>query len=131
MSAVRVTFFREEDGECPLLVWIDNIRPQKAQMKVVARIKLLEELGKSIRRPHVDFIEDGIWELRERYVNTQYRMLFFWAEGKVVITNGFIKTAGLVPESEKRKARQYRELYLRNPEIHSIMRTQKNDEEDI
>jgi hypothetical protein len=40
----------------------------KAQAKVIARIQLLEELGHEIRRPPADMVDDGIYELRERFI---------------------------------------------------------------
>lgn len=56
MSRIVIKFFELEDGTCPLLEWIDSIKPKKARAKVLGRIALLEDLGQDIRRPHADYL---------------------------------------------------------------------------
>jgi hypothetical protein len=41
---VSVVFYRDDDGACPLLEWLDHL-PRKAQNKCVVRIERLKELG--------------------------------------------------------------------------------------
>jgi hypothetical protein len=44
MPKTRVVFFQDEDGTVPILDWLDEI-PDKAQIKCLARLKRLEQLG--------------------------------------------------------------------------------------
>lgn len=120
MSRSTVYWFQEDENSCPLKEWIDNIKPKKAQAKVIARILLLEELGHELRRPHADYLEDGIYELRERYKTNQYRILFFFA-GKdiVILTHGLVKNTDEVPPTEIQRAKKFRQLYLSMPEKHT------------
>jgi phage-related protein len=120
MAGVTLRFFRLKDQTCPLLQWLESIKPKKAQAKVLARIQLLESLGHEIRRPHADMLEDGIYELRERFVSVQYRALFFFnGKTEAVITHGFTKEGSAVPPKEIERAKLYRAMFLRAPEMHT------------
>ncbi|MFI5458562.1 MAG: type II toxin-antitoxin system RelE/ParE family toxin [Isosphaerales bacterium] len=59
----EVVFYVEENGTVPVIEWLDGL-PEKAQVKCLARVKRLEELGHELRRPEADFLRDGINELR-------------------------------------------------------------------
>lgn len=91
---------------------------------MIARILLLGELGHEIRRPHADYLDDGIYELRERFKTEQYRILFFFAgERIVVLTHGFTKNSAEVPPAEIKRAKMLRKLYLADPEKHTYIET--------
>ena|SRR5205814_1995218 len=120
MPKVIIRFFQLEDGICPLIDWLDTVTPKKAKAKVLARILLLESLGHEIRRPHADLLEDGIYELRERFMSTQFRVLFFFhGQGVVVVSHGFTKHGASVPSSEIERAKVYKTMFLKNPEKHT------------
>ena len=50
MPVTTVVFFADEEGACPLLVWLDWL-PSKVQDKCIVRIERLAELGHELRRP--------------------------------------------------------------------------------
>lgn len=128
MTRIGIRFFQRDDGICPLLDWLDAIKPRKAMAKVLARIQVLVELGQDIRRPHADYLEDGIYELRERYIKVQYRMLFFFSgQGEAVITHGFTKPDAAVDKREIRRAIEYREAFLRDPEKHTYHEAEEDE----
>jgi DNA-binding XRE family transcriptional regulator/putative component of toxin-antitoxin plasmid stabilization module len=77
LPKTKVVFYREEDGTVPLLEWFDGLA-EKAQDKCVARLERLRELGHELRRPEADILRDGIYELRAKQGNMNFRMLYFF-----------------------------------------------------
>jgi phage-related protein len=113
-----VVIFRDADGAIPLLEWLDRI-PEKARMKCLARMERLAEMGHELRRPEADFLRDGIYELRARLGSVNYRMLYFFeGNAAVVLSHGLTKEV-VVPAGEIIRALRNRDLYLRNPALHS------------
>ena len=80
----------------------------------IARFKLLHEKGRSLERLYVAHLDKGIYELRWKSLNINYRILYFWDEDKaVILTNGFTKQKSRVPESEIALAESRRAEYLK------------------
>jgi hypothetical protein len=77
MPVTTVVFFIDEEGVCPLLVWLDQL-PAKVQDKCIVRIERLEQLGHELRLPEADFLRHGIYELRASFQSVNYRMLYFF-----------------------------------------------------
>jgi hypothetical protein len=63
MPKTDVIFFKGENGEIPIIDWLDEL-PAKAQDKCLAKLKRHEDLGHELRRPEADYLRDGIYELR-------------------------------------------------------------------
>jgi hypothetical protein len=93
----EVIFFEDDDGCVPFLEWFDK-QPQKVQDKCIVRIERLAQMGNQLRRPEADYLRDGIYELRVSRQGVQYRMLYFFHEGRA-ITHGLVKE-DKVPEIE-------------------------------
>jgi phage-related protein len=113
MPATTVVFFREEDGSCPLLVWLDRL-PPRVQDKCIVRIERLAEMGYELRRPEADFLRDGIYELRVRFQSVNYRMLYFFSRQTAVISHGLTKEKQ-IPDQEIELAIRHRELFEKDP----------------
>jgi hypothetical protein len=75
MPATEVVLFRESDGSVPLMEWLDKL-PSKAQRKCTKYIDWLEDLGCEMRRPHADYLRDGVYELRPSFAGQQFRILY-------------------------------------------------------
>ena len=117
MPITTVVFFVDEEGVCPLLVWLDRL-PSKAQDKCIVRIERLAELGHELRRPEADLLRDGIYELRTSFQSVNYRMLYFFHQQIAVISHGLAKEKQ-VPEREIEVAIRHRELFKTNPAKHT------------
>ncbi len=49
-------------------------------------------MGNALRRPHADYLRDGIYELRFRVNTVQYRLLyFFFDQNAACISHGITK----------------------------------------
>ncbi|MEE9297102.1 MAG: type II toxin-antitoxin system RelE/ParE family toxin [Phycisphaerae bacterium] len=76
MPQIEVVFYKEDDGSVPVLDWFDGLTA-KAQDKCRVRLERLKALGHELHRPHADYLQDGIYELRVGLQGINYRMLYF------------------------------------------------------
>ena len=87
------------------------------QAKVLRTVALLREEGPCLREPYSKALDDGIFEIRTKFVSDITRVLYFFVVGKkVILTNGFIKKTQKTPASEITLAKQYRIEYLTRKE---------------
>ena len=75
-----VVLYRE-GGRVPILDWFEAI-PTLARLDCLERLRLLEQSGHHLRRPHSAPLRDGIHELRAKRDGVNYRMLYFFAGAK-------------------------------------------------
>jgi phage-related protein len=118
MPATEVRAFRDRDGSVPIQDWLDDleVRQPKAYAKCLARILELAERGSEMRRPHEDYLRDGIRELRARLGTIQYRMLyFFYGKDAVAVSHGITKEK-TVPDREIEIAITRFELVRKSPD---------------
>ena len=60
---------------CPFVEWFDEL-PAKVQDKCYLRLERLREMGHELRRTEVDFLRDGIYELRVSLGGGHRRILY-------------------------------------------------------
>ena len=86
---------------------------------MIGLLELLEEKGYQLREPYSKLIDDGIFEIRCKVGNNITRILyFFYYEGKIILTNGFVKKTQKTPQKEIKLAKKRRADYLgRNGKI--------------
>lgn len=118
MPRTRVVFYREREGNVPVLEWLDTL-PAKIQDKCVVKIERLRELGHELRRSEADLLRDGIYELRIGREGMNYRMLYFF-HGRVaaVLTHGLVKERE-VPVKDIQRALERKRLFERDPQAHT------------
>ena len=86
----------------------------KMNAKMVGLMEILEEKGYSLREPYSAPLEDGIYELRAvQGSNISRALFFFYVEGRIVITHGFIKKTQKTPRAQIKLAKKYRADFLR------------------
>lgn len=120
MAKTEVVIYQERDGKVPLLNWLDSL-PSNAQVKCIALVEKLAEMGYEPRRPYCDILRDGIYELRARHRNVHYRILYaFIGQNIVLLSHGFPKEKK-VPNTEINRAIRNRENYIRDSEAHTYI----------
>lgn len=77
MPKTRVKYYVSENGDVPTAKWLKSL-PQKPQDKGRAMIRLLSKYGYELRRPIVDQLRAGIYELRWQHNHINYRILYFF-----------------------------------------------------
>lgn len=108
MVDFEVIFYEKENGDCPVEEFINSL-DVKMRAKMIGLLELLEEKGNQIREPYSKPIDDGIFEIRCKVGNNITRVLyFFYYEGKIILTNGFIKKTQKTPPEEIKLAKERR-----------------------
>lgn len=66
MPRTEVVLYRDADGTIPVRDWLAEliVHDRQAFAKYAAAIRHLAAFGYELRRPHVDLLRDGIYELR-------------------------------------------------------------------
>ena len=118
MPRTEIRIYQEIDGTVPLLEWLDNL-DEKVQDKCIAKIERLSEFGYELRRPDCDMLQNGIYELRARHQNVNYKILYgFCGRNIVLLSHGCTKEAK-VPEREIEKAKENLRSFIKNPKAHT------------
>ena len=108
MAEFEVIFYEKENGDCPVEEFLSSL-DVKMRAKMVGLLELLEEKGNQLREPYSKSISDGIFEIRCKVGNNITRVLyFFYFEGKIILTNGFVKTTQKTPPEEIKLAKERR-----------------------
>ena len=77
--------------------------------KMVGLLEWLEEKDNQLREPYSKMLDDGIFEIRCTVGNNITRVVYiFYYEGKIILTNGFIKKTQKTPPEEIRLAKERR-----------------------
>jgi phage-related protein len=118
MPRTAVVIYQESEGGVPLIDWLDSL-PVKDRIKCAKSMNRLGELGNELRRPEVDYLQDGIYELRIRYRNTNYRILYtFIGKQIALLTHGIVKE-NRVPPKEIYEALLRKDKWIADPETHT------------
>lgn len=111
MADFEVIFYEKENGDCPVEEFINSL-DVKMRAKMVGLLELLEEKGNQLREPYSKLIDDGIFELRCKVGNNITRVLyFFYYEGRIILTNGFVKKTQKTPPEEINLAKKCRAVF--------------------
>ena len=121
MPSTRVIFFQDEAGHAPVLAWLQDIQKEnaKAWANCRARIVQLSQFGHELRRPAVDFLRDGIYELRAKQGHVQYRILYFFHGRNVAVLSHSLTKEDSIPPVEIERALKRKRQFEQNPEKHT------------
>ena len=108
----EVIFYEKENGECPVQDFILGL-DIKMQAKMIGLLEILEDKGNMLREPYSKYLDDGIFEIRCKVGNNITRvMYFFYYEGKIILTNGFVKKTQKTPKKEIELANERRRDFV-------------------
>lgn len=105
-------YIKSNNNRCPTQEFLDDL--SKPEIFFIERsIDRLSEHGNNLKRPHADYLRDGIYELRVRTNQGQYRLFYFFFDGtEIIITHGYPKKTSKVRDQEIQKAIEYRKDHL-------------------
>ena len=113
MTEFKLIAYEKENGEVPVEEFLDSVNP-KMRAKIFGLLGILQEKGNMLREPYSKHLDDGIFELRCKFGSDITRVLyFFYYEGKIILTNGFVKKTMKTPKTELDLARKYKADYER------------------
>ena len=117
MSKFEVVFYEKENGECPVEAFVSSL-DVKMRAKMVGILEILEEKGNMLREPYSKHLEDGIFELRCHVGNNICRVLyFFYYQGKIILTNGFVKKTQKTPRREIEIAKMRKNDFIERTDV--------------
>ena len=93
-------YYSTVNGNCPVKEFLDGLN-YKIQQKFFARQdRLLAAYGEKLPPPHIEHLDDGIWEFKINLGNLEYRFLFFRITHHVVYVHAFEKKTQKVSRHE-------------------------------
>ena len=91
MIQFTVIFYEDITGDKPVENFLLSL-DIKMRAKLIGILQILQEKGNQLREPYSKHLEDGIFEIRGKVGSDITRVLyFFYLDGKIILTNGFIK----------------------------------------
>jgi len=118
MPQTALVIYQESKGDVPLVDWLVKL-PEKARAKVDAKVELLAELGHELRRPHADYLQDGIYELRIGFQKKNYRILYTFVGHQIALLTHAIVKENRVPPKEIDEAILRKAKWEADPKTHS------------
>jgi len=121
----KAIYYEDERRNRPVENFINDLE-SKTKAKVLARIEFLEERWQELRRPYVDSLEDGLYELRVIFSGNQVRVIYaYMFKDYIVLLHGIIKKTKEVPQDDMLKAKnrmndfqiRYKEGKIKLPRI--------------
>ena len=99
----EVVFYRDQRGICAGMEFLGGLQ-EKVRGKILRWLDALKAQGPNLQRPHADIVRGKIRELRVVFAGNQYRLLYFFSGKRIVMTHGFVKKTGPIPQSEIERA---------------------------
>lgn len=113
----NIVFFKDAKGS-PVLEWLNDL-DKRTFAKAYVRLSRLKELGHLLRRPEADYLRDGIYELRWKIGQVNFRILYgFNGKELVVLLHGLTKEKE-VPERDIEQAIIRLNTFKQNPKVHT------------
>ena len=107
-----IEFYETRRGRCPVNDFFEDLTDEEF-IYVDRKLQRLQKYGRNLKPPDVKYLRDKIWELRVRCRKNRIRILYFFYDGhKFILSHGFRKKSGPVPDSEIDKAVAHRRDYL-------------------
>jgi hypothetical protein len=101
-----VEYYRTDRGDCPIEEFLESLI-EKHRAKIEKFIEMLEEYGPDLPRPYADVLDGPVRELRIKFGNLQYRILYAFRGKIVLLTHGFVKKTWAVNQREIDRAKKY------------------------
>ena len=100
----KAIYYEDERNSRPVEEFINGLE-FKTKAKVLARIEFLEERWQELRRPYVDTLEEGLYEIRVIFSGNQIRVIYaYMFKDYIVLLHGIIKKTKKVPRDDMLKA---------------------------
>ena len=101
----KAIYYEDERNSRPVEEFINDLE-SKTKAKVLARIEFLEERWQELRRPYIDILDEGLYELRVVFSGNQVRVIYaYMFKDYIVLLHGIIKKTKEVPQEDMLKAK--------------------------
>lgn len=97
MGNFDVHFYTEDGETASVLMWIKELS-ERMQEKARNMVALLQEFGNTLRRPKADYLKEGVYKLRWKSPEFNYRILYgFHARKAIVLLHATTKEKRFKP----------------------------------
>jgi len=123
VPTTKVVFYQDKKDDSPIVEWLSTIRKKdpKGFLNCLARVEQLKMFGHELRRPAADYLQNGIYELRAKHRNVQYRLFYFFhGENIAVLDHGIIKEQSALPQIDLKRALDRKKKFEQNPTQHTF-----------
>ena len=117
--AIKVIYYADHRGNSLVRQWLSSL-PDKIKAKAYSRIIILGEWGHKLERPIAAYLERGIYELRWKFQNTNYRILYFFHKQEAVILIHGLTKEDKIPQAELNLALRRKQEYEQDPIKHTF-----------
>jgi len=101
----KAIYYENERNRRPVEEFINGLE-SRLKAKVLARIEFLESRWQELRRPYVDALQEGLYELRIVFSGNQIRVIYaYMFSDYIVLLHGIIKKTREVPREDMLKAK--------------------------
>lgn len=112
MPKFTIEFYEDASGGKPVEEFLLSL-DVRMRAKLLGILQVLQEKGNQLREPYSKHLEDGIFEVRGKVGTDITRVLyFFYCDGKIIVTNRFVKKTQKTPANEIRTAKKRRNEYM-------------------
>ncbi len=122
MPKTLILFYQEKEDDAPVINWLSELKSKNVRgfANCIARIRQLNNFGHELRRPSADYLRDGIYELRAKHRNVQYRIFYFFNGKDIAILNHAIfKKTEAISKKDIELAIQRKKKFENNPQLHT------------
>lgn len=95
---LEAVFFSTDNGREPVRSWLLSLA--KDERKIIGEDVLKVQYCWPIGKPLVDYLGDGLWEVRSRLENRIARVVFCIEGRNMILLHGFIKKTAKTPPQE-------------------------------
>ena len=121
LPPTRLLFYRDRRGNVPVRDWPARLRARqrRAYAKCLVRLRQLSAWGHELRRPAVDYVGDGVFELRIRQGRVNYRIMYFFHGSHTAVLAEALTKEGRIPVTAVARALQRKNAFKAAPESHA------------
>lgn len=99
-------YYQDSRGKKHVKEFINNL-DKKTKGKVLARIEYLEKYWHELRRPVVDLLENGLYELRVQFETNRVRIIYaYMFKNYIVLLHAIMKHTAKISENDKLRAKK-------------------------
>jgi phage-related protein len=107
----EILFYKKLNGTVPLEEFLDSLNSNQAS-KILWTLRLVRNL----ERVPKEFLKklkgtNDIWEIRIHFGNDIFRILGFFDDQRIILTNGFVKKSQKTPKNEIELAEHRKKEY--------------------
>ena|ERR1035438_5966823 len=107
----EIVFYKRPNGNSPIEEFIDSLNAKQAS-KILWTLRLVRNLER-VTEEYLKKLKgtNDIWEIRIQFGNDIFRILGFFDDHRIILTNGFVKKSQKTPKKEIELAEHRKKEY--------------------